>query len=104
MVLFLNLSIAAPHVVVASLVPFARKMAKRNRHSVDEVSKFECASSTSVPEGKRAFALAAVRNQRSSLLIPAQEKTQSDVKGQENPRQTSGVRLHFPGTTGNPDT
>ena len=31
-----------------------------------------------------------------SPLISAQEKTQSDVRGQENPSQTSGDRLHFP--------
>ena len=42
-----------------------------------------------VPRRKRAFALAAVRHQKSLYLISAQEKTQSDVDGQENPGQVS---------------
>ena len=39
--------------VVAAVVPLA--MAKRRRYSIDDVSKFEGASSKSVPEGKRVF-------------------------------------------------
>ena len=62
---------------------------------------FEGASSKSIPEGKRDFALAAVRHQKSSPLISGQKRTQSDVKGQENPGHASGVRLLFPSSTGN---
>ena len=69
-----------PFSVVAALVPLARKLAQRRRHSVDEFSKFEGASSKSIPEGKRALALAAAPHQKSSPLISAQEKSQSDVK------------------------
>ena len=52
-----------------------QEMAKRSRYSIDDVSKFEGASSTSIPAGKRAFAIAAARHQKSSLLISAQEKS-----------------------------
>ena len=51
------------------------------------------------PESNRAFALAAVRHQKGSPLISAQEKMQSDDPSQENPVQTSGDRLHCTGTT-----
>ena len=40
----------SPFSLVAALVPSAHTMAKRSRHSVDEVSKFEGASSKSVPD------------------------------------------------------
>ena len=65
----------SPFSVVAALVPLA--------HQMDEASKFSGASSKSNPLGKRVLALAAVRLEKSSLLILAQEKTQFDVKGQE---------------------
>ena len=42
------------------------------------------------------FALATVRHPKSSPLISAREMTQSELKGQENPGQTSGDRLQFP--------
>ena len=45
--------------------------------------------------------LAAARHEKSSPLISAQEKTQSDVKGQVNPSQVSGDRLHFPSSSRN---
>ena len=89
--------------VGAVLVPLVLEMATRSHHSVDGLLKFEGASSNPVPEGQRAFALAAVRHQKSSPLISAQEKTHTDVKGQENPGHTSGDRLHFPVSSGNPD-
>ena len=44
--------------------------------------------------------MAAVRHRKSSLLISAQGTRQADVKGQENPGQASGDRLHFPGVHG----
>ena len=59
------------------------------------------ASSKSKPDGKRFLALAAVRHDESSPSSVAQEKTPSDVKGQENPGQASGDRLHFPGPAKN---
>ena len=85
-----------------ALVPSAHKMAKRSRPSVDEVSKGRGPSSNAHPKGSRAFALAAVRHQKSSPLISAQEKTQSDVPSQEEPGQASGDRMHSPCTTRNP--
>ena len=51
----------------------------------------------SKPEGKRVLALASVRHTKSSPLISAQEKTQSDVPSWQNPGQASSVRLHVPG-------
>ena len=69
---------------------------------IDEVAKFEGASSKSIAQGKRAFALAAVRHRESSLLISAQEKTQIDVRIEDNPGQASGNRLHFPRFIRNP--
>ena len=49
----------------------------------------------SKPVGKRVLALASVRHEKKSrLFISAEEKTQSDVKGQENPGQSSRERLH----------
>ena len=76
-----------------SVVATARQMAKRSRPFTDEASKHTGASSQSKPVGKRVLALAAVRQEKSSPLISAQEKTQPDVKGQENPSQASGDRL-----------
>ena len=40
---------------------------------------------------------------RADRLIPPQEKTQSRVKGQENPSQTSGDRLHCVGVRASGD-
>ena len=124
------MSFRGPFSVVAALVPPAQKMTKRSRHTIDEVLKFEGASSTIISRRNRALALAAVRHQKSSLAISAQDNTQFDVKGQENLGQASGDRLHisgvqalgdrwrmvqpsdvrsldnqlqFPGFTGNPD-
>ena len=48
-------------------------------------------------------ALTAVRHDESSQLVTAQEKTQSDVKGQENPSLASGDRLHVPGVEASGD-
>ena len=45
------------------------------------------------------LALAAVRHEKTSPLTSAQEKTQSEIKGQENPGQASGDRLHLLGST-----
>ena len=56
---------------------------------MDEVLKGRGVSSNPNPEGNRAFALAAVQHQKRSPLIPAQEKTPTDGKGQENPGQAS---------------
>ena len=89
--------------VVAALVPSAHKTANRSRDSTDEVSKVRGESSRPNPEENRAFALAAVRHQKSSKLISGQEKTQSDVPSQENPGHASGDRLHRPDTTRNPE-
>ena len=63
----------------------------------DAASKYRGASSKSTPEGKSVLALAAVRHQKSPQVISFQEKTRSDVQGQENPGQESGDRLHFQG-------
>ena len=89
--------------VVAALVPSARKMTKRSRHSRDQDSRVSGASSKPNPEGNRALALAAVRHQKSSPLISAQEMTQSDVPRQERPGRASGDRLHSPGPTRYPE-
>ena len=84
-----------------------------------------------VPPARHMAPVASERHQKSSPLISAQEKTQSDVKDQENPtdcisqvcrhRETGrewfnnlmsvarrprpgiGDRLHFPGPSGNPE-
>ena len=93
----------SPFSVVAALVPPAQQMAKRSRPCTEEASKYTGASSQSKPEGKRVLALGAVRHRKSSPLITVQEKTQSDVKGQENPDQASGDRVHFPCSAGNPE-
>ena len=82
-----------PFSAVGALVLLAHQTAKRSRHSFDEVSKFEGASSTSVPGGKRAYALAAVRHQKSAPRVSAQGQTQSDVNGQENPGQGVGATI-----------
>ena len=71
-------------------------MVKRTHPFDDDASKYSGASSKSKPVGKRGLALAAVRHDKSSLMIIVQEKTQSDVKGKVNPGQASGDRLHFP--------
>ena len=71
-------------------------MAKRICQSIDDVRKFIGASSTSKLVGKRVLALAAERHEMSSPFIAAQEKTRSDVRGQENPGQASGDRLRLP--------
>ena len=60
-------------------------------------------TSKSKPEGKRVLAVAAVRHEKCSPSISAQEKTQSDVKGQENPSPAAGDRLHFPGVQASGD-
>ena len=67
----------------------------------DEASKYTSASSKSKPVSKRVLSLAAVRHEKSSPLISVQEQTQPDVKGQENPGQAPGDRLHFPSSTRN---
>ena len=72
-------------------------MAKGSRPFTDEASKFTGASPKSKPDGKRVHTSAAVRQRKRSPSISAQEKTQSDVKGQENPVQASGDQLHFSG-------
>ena len=87
----------SPFSVVSTLVPPAQQMAKRSRPSADEASKCKGALSKSKPAGKIVLALAAVRHEKSSPLISAQEKTQSNAEGQEKPSQASGDRLHFPG-------
>ena len=76
--------------VVAALVPPTQQMAKRSHPFVGKASKFSGALSKSKPVGKRVLALAAVRHQMSSPLISAQEKTQFNVQGKENPGQASG--------------
>ena len=43
--------------------------------------------------GEKWFRRVAVRHQKSSPLISAQEVTQSDVKSRENPGQASGDRM-----------
>ena len=63
---------------------------------IDDVSKFIGASSKSRVVGQRVLALAAARHEKSSPLSVAEGRTQSDVKGQENPSPGSGDRLHFP--------
>ena len=83
--------------IVATLVPPVYQTATKNNPFTDEASKFADASSESKPEGKRVLALSAVRHQKNSPLIRAQEKTRSDVKGQVNPSQASGDRWHSPG-------
>ena len=80
--------------VVATLILLAQHVVKRSRPFTDEASKHTGPSSKSKPEGKRVLALAAVRREKSSPLIPAQETTQSDVKGQVKPSQAPGDRLH----------
>ena len=82
--------------------PF-QHVAKRSRPFTDEASKYTGLSSKSKPEGKSVLELASVRHQKSSPLIPAQEKMQSDIQGQENPCQALRDRLHFPGPTRNPE-
>ena len=81
----------------------ARKMAKRSRHSRDQDSRVSGASSKPNQEGNRALALAAVRHQKGSPLISAQEMTQSDVPRQERPGWAPGDRLHSPGPTMYPE-
>ena len=100
---FLGLFHRSPFSVGAALVPLAQQMAKRSHPFTDEASKYSGASSMSKPKGKRVLALASVRHTKSSPLISARETTQSDVKGQENPGQASGDRLHFTGSTRHPE-
>ena len=92
-----------PFSVVAAMALLAQQMTKRSRPFTDEASKDTGASSRPTPQGKRVLSLAAVRHPKSSLLISSQEKTRSTVKSQENPREASGDRLHFPGPTRNPE-
>ena len=66
---------------------------QKSNPSIDEVSKVE-GGSKSTPEGRRGFALVPAPHHKSSPMISAQERTRSDVKGQENPGQASGDRLH----------
>ena len=81
--------------VVAALLPPTQQMVKRSHPFVGKASKVSGALSKSKPVGKRVLARAAVRHQMSSPLISAQEKTQFNVQGKENPGQASGDRLHF---------
>ena len=81
-----------PFSVHATLVPLAQQMAKRSGPFTDEASNDTGASSKSKPESKRVLALASVRHEKSSPLISAQEKTQSDVRGQENPSQANSLK------------
>ena len=46
---------------------------------------------------------AGLLHEKSSPLISAQEETQSDVRGQVNPSQASGDRLHLPGVEASGD-
>ena len=89
--------------VLATSVLLVHQMAKRSHPSADEASKFTGASSKSKPEGGRVLALASVRHDQRSPLSAAQEKTQSDVKGQDSPGQASGDRLLFPGVEASGD-
>ena len=82
-----------PFSVVAAVVPLAQQMAKSTRPLTVEASNYAGESSKSEPDGKAVLVLAAVRHQQISPLISAQEKTRSDVKGQEHPCQASGDRL-----------
>ena len=75
---------------LSHLFLLAQQMAKRSRPFTDEASKYTVSSQS---QQAREFL---------PPLISAQEKTQSDVKGQENPSQASGDRLHFAGSTTNP--
>ena len=54
-------------------------MAKRRHQSIDDVQKFTGASPKSKPLHRRVLALAAVRHDKISPLLSAQEKAQSDV-------------------------
>ena len=76
-------------------------MVERCRPFTDEASKYTGASSKSKPVGKKVLALAAVRHEKSSPLISAEEKTRSDVKSQENPGQPSGDQIACPSPTRN---
>ena len=84
----------SPCSVVAALVPLAQQMAERIHSFTDDASKHTGASPK--PAGKGDLALASVGHQKSSLLISAQEKTQSDVQGQENRGQPSSDLIAFP--------
>ena len=71
-------------------------MAKRRNLFADDASKYASASSETTHVDQRVLPLAAVRHKNSPLII-AEDKTHSDVKGQVNPNQASGDRLHLPG-------
>ena len=73
---------------------FFGRLRREAARFTDGASKDTGASSKSKLVGKRFLALATVRHEKSSPLSPAQEKMQSDAKGQENPSQASGDRLH----------
>ena len=87
----------SPFSVVAALP--AQQMAKRSRPFTDEASKY-----TGEPKQvcKRVLALVAVRYEKSSPLISAEEETQSDVKSQINSSHASKDRLQFPSSSRNP--
>ena len=78
----------SPISIVAALVPL-EQVAKGKPSFTDEASKYTGAPSESKPEGHIVLTQAAVRHQKSSLVISAQGKTRSDVKGQENPGHRS---------------
>ena len=81
---------------VAVSIPPSQAVAKRNHPFTDEASKYAGTSSKSQPDGKRVLPPASVRHQKSSPSISAEEKTQSDVKGQEN-RATDCISQVPPG-------
>ena len=84
---------------VATLVLRAQQITKRS-HDDDEASKHAVASSKLKPVGKRVLALTAVRR---PMWIPAQDTTQSDVKRQVIPSQTSDDPLRFSGVQASRD-
>ena len=69
------------------------QMAKRSRPFTDEASKLTVASLSQRPQADEQSR--AVRQDKSSPLITAQEKTQSDVKGQVNPKPGIGRPIAF---------
>ena len=103
LVLFLTL-ITAAHFY--SLPPWLCLLSRSRREAVRLLTKplnEEVHRHCRKPVGKRVLALSAVRLEKSSPLISAQEQTQSDVYAQESLSQASTDRLHFPGSTRNPE-
>ena len=96
--------IAAAH--VQSLPHWVRLLTRWRRKTVILLTKSRSSTArhqNQFQKEERAVALAAVRHQKSSLLISAQEKTQSEVKSQVNPGQAAGDRLHVPGVQATKD-